>query len=335
MKKTFLLFSILLVAMLGCNLSETISPSESPVPIFTDTQSRASDTPVPPTAALLETPTPLPPVFEGVEVAVDPLRLVISRELARGARGNQFPRAEGSDVAPWDITPGHITLELEGYLLQEKAHQPQVYVYPAQEYAELFPGAFESIRRLDNILYSPSAPLNAEQLPAVPFFNAAQIFASNIQVISFQNGHGVRFLTQYAQHAAPANNRELFYHFQEDELVQNALKAGTVGYLMKNVTARELSAAIRSAKEGKITLSPEAAQALVHATQQAQETDNLTEREREVLKLMVEGLNNAEIAERLVVSLSTVKYHISNILMKLGVDNRVAAVTMALQKKLV
>jgi NarL family two-component system response regulator LiaR len=123
--------------------------------------------------------------------------------------------------------------------------------------------------------------------------------------------------------------------FQEDELVQNALKAGAIGYLMKNVSARELAAAIRAAKDGKMTLSPEAAQALVHASQQAQETETLTEREREVLKLMVEGLNNAEIAERLVVSLSTVKYHISNILMKLGVDNRVAAVTMAIQKKLV
>ncbi|PKO01311.1 MAG: DNA-binding response regulator [Chloroflexi bacterium HGW-Chloroflexi-4] len=123
--------------------------------------------------------------------------------------------------------------------------------------------------------------------------------------------------------------------FQEDELVQNALKAGAVGYLMKNVSARELAAAIRAAKDGKMTLSPEAAQALVRASQQAQETETLTEREQEVLKLMVEGLNNAEIAERLVVSLSTVKYHISNILMKLGVDNRVAAVTMAIQKKLI
>ncbi len=123
--------------------------------------------------------------------------------------------------------------------------------------------------------------------------------------------------------------------FQEDELVQSALKAGAVGYLMKNVTARELAAAIKSARDGRMTLSPEAAQALVRASQQAEETEILTEREREVLKLMVDGLNNAEIAERLVVSLSTVKYHISNILMKLGVDNRVAAVTMALQKKLV
>lgn len=123
--------------------------------------------------------------------------------------------------------------------------------------------------------------------------------------------------------------------FQEDELVQNALKAGAVGYLMKNISARELAAAIRSAKSGRMTLAPEAAQALVRTSQQAQETEALTERERDVLKLMVDGLNNAEIAERLVVSLSTVKYHISNILMKLDVDNRVAAVSTAIQKKLI
>jgi NarL family two-component system response regulator LiaR len=123
--------------------------------------------------------------------------------------------------------------------------------------------------------------------------------------------------------------------FQEDELVQNALKAGAVGYLMKNVSARELAAAIHAAKDGKLTLSPEAAQALVRATQQAQQTEKLTEREQDVLKLMVDGYNNAEIAEHLVVSLSTVKYHVSNILMKLGVDNRVAAVTLAIHNKLV
>lgn len=141
--------------------------------------------------------------------------------------------------------------------------------------------------------------------------------------------------TQAIKRQFPAIQIVALTSFQEDELVQNALRAGAVGYLMKNVTARELGAAIRAAREGKMTLSSEAAQALVRANQQMQDTEALTERERDVLKLMVEGLNNAEIAERLVVSLSTVKYHISNILGKLGVDNRVAAVTQAIQRKLV
>ena len=113
--------------------------------------------------------------------------------------------------------------------------------------------------------------------------------------------------------------------FQEDDLVQGALQAGAIGYLMKNISARELAAAIRSAYIGKMTLSPEATQILVQSRLQTQEFEELTEREREVLKLMADGLNNAEIADRLVVSISTVKYHISNILSKLGVENRVAA----------
>ncbi len=108
-----------------------------------------------------------------------------------------------------------------------------------------------------------------------------------------------------------------------------------MGYLMKTVTARELAAAIRAAHEGKMTLSPEAAEALVRANTQSEEISELTEREREVLKLMVDGMDNAEIADSLVVSLSTVKYHISNILSKLGVENRVAAVTTAIHKNLV
>ncbi len=141
--------------------------------------------------------------------------------------------------------------------------------------------------------------------------------------------------TQAIKRQYPAIQIIALTSFQEDELVQGALRAGAVGYLMKDVTARELAAAIRAAKAGKMTLSPEATQALVRAAPQAQETEALTEREREVLKLMVEGLNNAEIADRLVVSLSTIKYHISNILGKLGVDNRVAAVTLAIQRKMV
>jgi NarL family two-component system response regulator LiaR len=124
--------------------------------------------------------------------------------------------------------------------------------------------------------------------------------------------------------------------FKEENMVQGALQAGAMGYLLKNVSATELSSAIRSAYAKRMTLSSEAAEVLVQATTQTiPASDDLTEREREVLGLMVEGLNNGEIAERLVVSQSTVKFHIANIFAKLGVDNRVGAVTMALQRRLV
>ena len=129
--------------------------------------------------------------------------------------------------------------------------------------------------------------------------------------------------------------------FQEKELVREALQAGAIGYLLKNVSADDLAAAIREAHAGRSTLAPEAIQALIQADspgaisdQEPSETFGLTPREREVLALMVEGLNNPEIAERLVVSRSTAKAHVSNILSKLGVSNRAEAITMALQHRL-
>jgi NarL family two-component system response regulator LiaR len=124
--------------------------------------------------------------------------------------------------------------------------------------------------------------------------------------------------------------------FKEQDLVQRALQAGAIGYLLKDVQALELAEAIRAAHAGRPTLAPEATQALIQAaTQPPQPGHDLTEREREVLALLVKGLSNNEIAERLVVSISTVKYHVSGILSKLGAANRAEAVAMALQHRLV
>ena len=123
--------------------------------------------------------------------------------------------------------------------------------------------------------------------------------------------------------------------FAEQNMVQGALQAGAIGYLQKNVTAKELGHAIRAACDGKMTLSPEATQVLANSVAQPQITgEQLTDRERDVLKCMVDGLNNNEIAEKLVVSLGTVKFHISNIFHKLGVDSRVEAVKLAIEQKL-
>jgi two-component system, NarL family, response regulator LiaR len=125
--------------------------------------------------------------------------------------------------------------------------------------------------------------------------------------------------------------------FKEEDLVQRVLQAGAIGYLLKNVGADELANAIRSAHAGRPTLAPEAAQALIQASRHAHERHDyeLTEREKEVLGLMVEGCSNPEIASRLVVSRSTVKFHVSSILSKLNVTSRTEAVAMALKQNLV
>jgi NarL family two-component system response regulator LiaR len=124
--------------------------------------------------------------------------------------------------------------------------------------------------------------------------------------------------------------------FKDTELVQDALEAGAIGYLLKDVSADELAQAIRAANAGRATLSPEAAQALAHAAAQPPTPGHdLTERERDVLALLVEGLNNTQIADRLVVSPSTVKSHVSHILAKLGVASRTEAATLAVRQGLV
>ena len=125
--------------------------------------------------------------------------------------------------------------------------------------------------------------------------------------------------------------------YREDDLVQGALRAGALSYLLKNVSADELANAIRAAFAGRSTLAPEAAEVLIKATTTPAEPrqEGLTSRELEILQMMVSGESNPEIAERLVVSRSTVKFHVSNVLMKLGATTRTEAVAIALQKGLV
>ncbi|MEP7133857.1 MAG: response regulator transcription factor [Chloroflexota bacterium] len=124
--------------------------------------------------------------------------------------------------------------------------------------------------------------------------------------------------------------------FKEGKMVKDALAAGAIGYLLKDVTADDLVRAIRAAHAGRATLSPEAAQSLVLNTNLPPVPGlDLTEREHEVLLLMIEGLNNTQIAGRLTVSPSTIKTHVSHILSKLGVASRTEAVTLALRSGIV
>jgi NarL family two-component system response regulator LiaR len=144
--------------------------------------------------------------------------------------------------------------------------------------------------------------------------------------------------TYYLRERYPQIQVLILTSFPEDELIQRALKAGATGYLLKNVNMKELAAAVRAAHHGRLTLAPEAAQSLMHAATHREVPvpgNDLTERERQVLCFLVRGMENNKIADLLMLSHSTVKFHVSNILSKLHATNRTKAVIVALKHKLV
>jgi NarL family two-component system response regulator LiaR len=124
--------------------------------------------------------------------------------------------------------------------------------------------------------------------------------------------------------------------FDDDGLIGETMRAGAISYLMKNVSADQLADAVRAAAAGRSTLAPEAADALVRAVADPHtQADALTAREREVLKLMADGLTNADIADRLSIGVATVKTHVSSVIAKLGVSSRTEATALAIRRGLV
>ena len=125
---------------------------------------------------------------------------------------------------------------------------------------------------------------------------------------------------------------------KDEALVQAALQAGAIGYMLKNISVLEMATTIRAAAAGKPMLSSEATQVLINMATQPRNPSrayNLTSREQVILALLVQGLNNQAIADQLYVSRSTVKAYVSTILAKLGVSTRLDAVRLAVQQSLI
>ncbi len=187
----FLALAALLLALLACNLG---SPAATQ-----------------PSAASTASVTASQP---GIPVTATPIRLVIPDGLATGASAETIDVVTDQTGAPWDIAPAHLQLTFEGYALGASFHVPQLFVYPAPEYAAMNPAAAESLKRLQAVLANPSGTYDQDTLPRVPFINAGQVFAAQQKVVHFSGGSAVRFITQYAQDVSPINNSGLFYHFE-------------------------------------------------------------------------------------------------------------------------
>jgi hypothetical protein len=203
--RKFTLLSALLVAMLACSLFTPAAPS--PVTV--------TEPPVTP-AMPAPTDTPVPTAVNGIPVSFSGTSFVIPDGLGNGAGTEIVPESvpqNGQDLPYFAINPAYVHFTLQGYPLQGKFLDPQLYVYPVQEFSQINEGAAQIISDLQTLLANPSNPLPS-QLPFLPLFNAAQMFSAEAQIISFQNGAGVRFLTQYGQAYYPVNNKYLFYTFQ-------------------------------------------------------------------------------------------------------------------------
>jgi len=124
--------------------------------------------------------------------------------------------------------------------------------------------------------------------------------------------------------------------FVDKKLIEDSLKAGAIGYVLKNISGENLVTTIRDAAKGKSTLSSEASDFLISNIKKPAVVEyQLTNQEKNILGCLVEGLSNKNIAQKLVLSLSTVKFHVSNILNKLGASSRAEAISIAIKSKLV
>ncbi len=124
--------------------------------------------------------------------------------------------------------------------------------------------------------------------------------------------------------------------FIDKKLIEDSLKAGAIGYVLKNISGENLVAAIRDADKGKSTLSSEASDFLISNLKNPPVIEyRLTSQEKNIMAYLVEGLSNKKITQKMVLSLSTVKFHVSNILNKLGASSRAEAISIALKNKLI
>lgn len=145
---------------------------------------------------------------------MDNLSVVIPPQLGTGLEAKVIEAVPSSEGMPWwEIAPAYHQYLIQGYVWQNAFHKPAIYVYPADEYAQVNEDVANRINALKEIVNAPS-PLLPETLPFLPTFNAAQVFYAKPQAVSFQNGSGIRYITQYGQAPLPINNSEVFYTFQ-------------------------------------------------------------------------------------------------------------------------
>jgi len=193
---------VVFLTMLACGILTPSTPAQPGVETVVAATFQAL-TPVAP---------PTQPPANGTLVAVNNISFVIPTGIGSGAQVETVEAVPPSDDMPWwEIAPTYHKYNIQGYPLIGTFHIATIYVYPVNEYLQVNEDMAEPFDTLKAIIAGQPLP---ENLPFLPAFNAAQMFHSNEQILTFQSGKGIRFLTQYGQAPYPVNNNSLFYTFQ-------------------------------------------------------------------------------------------------------------------------
>jgi hypothetical protein len=204
MNKKLLGLTVMLLATFACGVIAPETPTQPGVETVVAATFQALTVAAPPT----QTPV------SGTLVSVNNISFVIPIGIGSGAQVETVEAVPPSaDMPWWEIAPTYNKYMIQGYPLADTFHMQTIYVYPVNEYIQVNGDMAELFDSLKAILNSPGQLL-PENLPFLPAFNAAQMFHSNEQILAFQNGQGIRFLTQYGQAPYPVNNNGLFYTYQ-------------------------------------------------------------------------------------------------------------------------
>ena len=208
--------AVTLLVSLACSLT---SPAATPEPPAITMP--VPDTLVPPPLSeatvepVVEETAPLPADGEpvGPELKFSWLTVNMPPGVASSGRSEVIPPTGPTDeVAPWDVAPLHEEILLENYPLSGTFHKPYIRIYPVRDFIALLPSLAERTKMLEQIIQNKST--DPGSVPLLPPWNAGQVFLAKPAYLDFQNGSGIRYLTQYGQSFAPINNQDLFYSFQ-------------------------------------------------------------------------------------------------------------------------
>jgi hypothetical protein len=194
----------LMITTLACGLAAPATPAQPGV-----------ETIVAATFQALTSTAPTPK-SSGIQVTFQNISFVIPEGLASGTTSQLVPAADEANSDPWSVAPGYVSFKLTDYTgRNDSFFKAVVNVYPTAEYAAVNSWAADSITRLQAILANPAVPLTNDKLPTVPFNGAAaQQYAAQAKLISFNGGMGVRMVSQYAQFPGPITKDNSFYHYE-------------------------------------------------------------------------------------------------------------------------